>query len=183
MPTLLFEIGSEELPASAVAAGARQLPELVKAQLGVVPARVFAGPRRLAVRVEDLAERTPDEWAKGPPLALREKAAAGFAKRHGVSADALEERDGFLGVTVPGKPLADVLPERLDAILRGLAFPTTMRSRASVRRRSGTASRPARSRSETPATTSACCARRTSSPTRPSASARSLRGSTVSANG
>src|SRR5215217_1739083 len=127
MPTLLFEIGSEELPASAVAAGARQLPELVKAQLGVVPARVFAGPRRLAVRVEDLAARTPDEWAKGPPLALREKAAAGFAKRHGVSADELEERDGFLGVTVAGKPLADVLPERLDAILRGLAFPKTMR--------------------------------------------------------
>src|SRR5215211_6519385 len=170
MPTLLFEIGSEELPASAVAAGARQLPELVKAQLGVVPARVFAGPRRLAVRVEDLAERTPDEWAKGPPLALREKAAAGFAKRHGVSADALEERDGFLGVTVPGKPLADVLPSAWTrscarslsrrrcagtpaaSAIRGPSggyspCSTTPRSRASARRRSGTASRPARSRS------------------------------------
>jgi glycyl-tRNA synthetase beta subunit len=55
MPTLLFEIGSEELPASAVVAGARQLPELVKAQLGVEPARVYAGPRRLAVRVDGLA--------------------------------------------------------------------------------------------------------------------------------
>ena len=30
MPTLLFEIGSEELPASAVRAGAAQLPELVR---------------------------------------------------------------------------------------------------------------------------------------------------------
>jgi glycyl-tRNA synthetase beta chain len=134
MPTLLFEIGSEELPASAVVAGARQLPELVKAHLGVEPARVYAGPRRLAVRVEALDERTPDEWAKGPPVALREKAAAGFAKRHGVSADDLEERDGFLGVTVPGKPLAEVLPERLDAILRGLAFAKTMRWNAGALR-------------------------------------------------
>src|SRR5215212_9789435 len=131
MSTLLFEIGSEELPASAVVAGARQLPELVRAQLGVEPARVYAGPRRLAVRVEGLAERTPDEWAKGPPVALRERAAAGFSKRHGVSVDDLEERDGFLGVTVPGKPLAEVLPERLDAILRALAFPKTMRWDAS----------------------------------------------------
>jgi glycyl-tRNA synthetase beta chain len=131
MPTLLFEIGSEELPASAVVGGARQLPELVKAQFGVEPARVYAGPRRLAVRVEGLAEKTPDEWMKGPPVDLRERAAAGFAKRYGVSADELEERDGFLGVTVPGKPLAEVLPERLDAIMRGLAFPKTMRWDAS----------------------------------------------------
>jgi glycyl-tRNA synthetase beta chain len=127
MPTLLFEIGSEELPASAVRAGAAQLTELVKLHLGAAPARVYAGPRRLAVRVEGLPERTPDEWAKGPPVALREKAAAGFAKRHGVAAEQLEERDGFLGVTVPGKALGDVLPERLEAILRGLAFPKTMR--------------------------------------------------------
>jgi glycyl-tRNA synthetase beta chain len=127
MPALLFEIGCEELPASAVVAGARQLPELVKAQLGVEPGSVYAGPRRLAVRVEGLAEKTPDEWVKGPPVDLREKAAAGFAKRHGVPVDELEEREGFLGVTVPGKPLAEVLPERLNAILRGLAFPKTMR--------------------------------------------------------
>ena len=93
----------------------------------MAPARVYAGPRRLAVRVEGLPERTPDEWTKGPPVELRERAAAGFAKRHGVSPDELEERDGFLGVTVPGQPLLDVLPERLDAVLRGLAFPKTMR--------------------------------------------------------
>ncbi len=127
MPTLLFELGSEELPASAVRAGATQLPELVRSQLGVAPANVYAGARRLAVRVEGLPERTPDEWAKGPPVDLREKAAAGFAKRHGVAIEELEEREGFLGVTVPGKALADVLPERLDAILRGLSFPKTMR--------------------------------------------------------
>ncbi len=127
MPTLLFEIGSEELPASAVRSGLAQLPQLVEVHLGMAPARVFGTPRRLAARIEGLPERTPDQWAKGPPVELREQAAAGFAKRHGVSVDDLEERDGVLGVTVPGRPLVEVLPERLEAILRGLSFPKTMR--------------------------------------------------------
>jgi glycyl-tRNA synthetase beta chain len=127
MPTLLFEIGSEELPASAVRAGTAQLPQLVELHLGLAPARVYATPRRLAARVEGLPERTPDQWVKGPPVDLREKAAAGFAKRYGVSVDELEERDGFLGVTAAGRPLAEVLPERLEAIVRGLSFPKTMR--------------------------------------------------------
>ena len=88
---------------------------------------MWVGPRRLAVLVRDLPERTPDEWIKGPPVELRERAAAGFAKKHGVAADELEERDGFLGVTRPGQALAEVLPERLDALIRGLAFRKTMR--------------------------------------------------------
>jgi glycyl-tRNA synthetase beta chain len=58
---------------------------------------------------------------------MAEKAAAGFAKRHGVAAEDLEERDGFLGVEIPGRPLVEVLPEQVDAILRGLAFSKTMR--------------------------------------------------------
>ena len=36
-------------------------------------------------------------------------------------------RDGFLGVERPGRPSRDVLPERLDAIVRGLAFGKSMR--------------------------------------------------------
>ena len=127
MPSLLFEIGSEELPASAARAGAAQLPELAKQHLGVAPAQVYAGPRRLAILVEGLPDRTPDEWIKGPPVNLRERAAAGFARKHGVSAEDLEERDGFLGIVSRGQALGQVLPGRLDAILRGLAFPKTMR--------------------------------------------------------
>jgi glycyl-tRNA synthetase beta chain len=64
---------------------------------------------------------------KGPPVALREKAAGGFAKRHGVGPDALEERDGFLGVTIPGRDLREVLPERLAQVVRGLQFWKSMR--------------------------------------------------------
>ncbi len=39
---------------------------------------------------------------KGPPENLRERAAAGFAKRYGVAVDDLSVRDGFLGLEVPG---------------------------------------------------------------------------------
>jgi glycyl-tRNA synthetase beta chain len=123
---LLFEIGCEELPARAVYEAEAQLPGLSKTHLGAKPDSVFVGPRRLAILVE-VEEPTGDEWIKGPPLALREKAAAGFAKRHGVSVDELEERDGFLGVVKPAQPLAETLPGRLDAVVRGFSFGKTMR--------------------------------------------------------
>ena len=45
---------------------------------------VLVGPRRLVLLVDDLPEREPDEWVKGPPENLREKAAEGFAKKQGV---------------------------------------------------------------------------------------------------
>jgi glycyl-tRNA synthetase beta chain len=127
MATLLVEIGCEELPAAACREAERQLPELARRVFGVEPSRIFVTPRRLAVVADDVPEQTADAWVKGPPVAMREKAAAGFAKRHGVSADELEERDGFLGVAVPGKPLAEVLPGQVDELVRSFAFSKTMR--------------------------------------------------------
>ena len=127
MATLLIEIGCEELPAAACREAERQLPELARRALGVEPSKVLVTPRRLAVLAEDVPEQTADQWVKGPPVAMREKAAAGFAKRHGVAAEELEERDGFLGVAVAGKPLAEVLPGQVDELVRGLAFSKTMR--------------------------------------------------------
>jgi len=104
-----------------------QLPPLCRAHLGAVPSDLYLGPRRIAFLVPDLPERTPDEWVKGPPESLREKAGEGFARRHGVSVDALETREGFLGVVVPGKDVRTVLPQALAAIVRGLMFTKTMR--------------------------------------------------------
>ena len=127
MATLLIEIGCEELPAAACREADRQLPELARRALGVEPSKVLVTPRRLAVLAEDVPEQTADQWVKGPPVAMRDKAAAGFAKRHGVAAEELEERDGFLGVAVAGKPLAEVLPNQVDELVRGLAFSKTMR--------------------------------------------------------
>jgi glycyl-tRNA synthetase beta chain len=127
MPSLLLEIGAEELPAAACYEAEAQLPELVRAHLGVAPSELFVGPRRIAFLAEDLSERTEDEWVKGPPENLRDRAAAGFAKKHGVNVDKLEVRDGFLGVTVPGRELRAVLPEQIDRIVRGFSFAKSMR--------------------------------------------------------
>ena len=124
---LLFEIGCEELPAGSVYEAEAQLPALAERHLGLQPERVLVGPRRLAILVSGLPEKTGEEWVKGPPVALREQAAAGFAKRHGASVKDLEERDGFLGVVSRGQTLSEVLPGQLDAIVRGLRFGKTMR--------------------------------------------------------
>jgi glycyl-tRNA synthetase beta chain len=127
MATLLFEIGCEELPASACAQARDQLRERCERILGVSPSEVFVGPRRLAILVADLPERTPDEWVKGPPVSAGERAASSFAQKQGVSADQLTEREGFLGITVAGRPLADVLPEQLAEVVRGVVFAKSMR--------------------------------------------------------
>jgi glycyl-tRNA synthetase beta chain len=127
MATLLIEIGCEELPAFACREAQAQLPELCQRALGLDPTRVLITPRRLAVLVEEAPEKTPDEWVKGPPVSMADRAAGGFAKRHGVAVEELQERDGSLGVEVPGRQLAEVLPEQLDAVVRGLSFSKTMR--------------------------------------------------------
>jgi glycyl-tRNA synthetase beta chain len=131
---LLFEIGCEELPARAVYEAEAQLPGLAERHVGRAPSAVYVGPRRLAIVVDGLEEQTGEEWIKGPPVNLREQAAAGFAKRHGVPVEDLEERDGFLGVVSRGRPLGELLPEQLDEILDGLRFGKTMRWDASGRR-------------------------------------------------
>src|SRR5947208_1783378 len=127
MPSLLLEIGCEELPAAACREAEAQLPELARAHVGAAASQLFVGPRRIGFLVDDLPERTADEWVKGPPENLRERAAAGFAKKHGVSVEELEVRDGFLGVTVPGRELREVLPEQIDRIVRGFSFTKSMR--------------------------------------------------------
>jgi len=133
MPTLLFEIGCEELPASACDEANIQLPELCRRHLNAAPSDVYLGPRRLGVLVPNLPERTPDEWVKGPPLKVAygedgkaTKAAEGFARKQGIAVEALEERDGTVGVVVPGQELRAVLPSRLAEIVRDLSFAKSM---------------------------------------------------------
>ncbi|MEA5544572.1 glycine--tRNA ligase subunit beta, partial [Limnoraphis robusta CCNP1324] len=63
MPRLLFEIGTEELPAWYVRRGGPALRGTVEDLLGELrlthgATRAFATPRRLAVVVEDVAVRT-----------------------------------------------------------------------------------------------------------------------------
>jgi glycyl-tRNA synthetase beta chain len=127
LPSLLLEVGCEELPAAACYEAEAQLPDLCRQHFGKQPEQLFIGPRRLAVLVRDLPERTAPTWIKGPPESMRERAAAGFARRHGLAPDELELRDGFLGVELPGRELRDVLPEKIDHVVRGLSFAKSMR--------------------------------------------------------
>jgi glycyl-tRNA synthetase beta chain len=127
MPSLLLEIGAEELPAAACREAEAQLPDLVQVHIGAAPSELFVGPRRVGFLIDDLPERTADEWVKGPPENLRERAAAGFAKKHGVQVEELELREGFLGITVPGRDLRQVLPGQIDRIVRGFSFKKSMR--------------------------------------------------------
>jgi glycyl-tRNA synthetase beta chain len=127
LPSLLFEIGCEELPASACREAEAQLRDRWLPTFGAEQGGVLAGPRRLALYLADLPERSDDEWIKGPPEHLRDKAGEAFARKHEVGVDDLEVRDGFLGVTISGRPIAETLPERLNEILHGLAFTKSMR--------------------------------------------------------
>jgi glycyl-tRNA synthetase beta chain len=130
LPTLLLEIGCEELPASACREAAEQLPNLCDQHLSRAPTQVYVGPRRIAFHVEDMPEVEVAQWVKGPPVAVAfdsegrpTKAAEGFARRHGQGVSELEERDGFLGALVAPKPLS----ERLAGIVQGFVFAKSMR--------------------------------------------------------
>jgi len=122
MPDLLLEIGCEELPASACREAEAQLPALARQHLGAEATRVFVGPRRLVVIVEALPDPSAPQWLKGPPVTAPPQAREGFARRHGVSPDELEERDGFLGANVPGP----ALEARLEALVGGLSLGKSM---------------------------------------------------------
>jgi glycyl-tRNA synthetase beta chain len=135
MPTLLLEIGCEELPASACYEAEAQLPELVRSRLGVEPSHVFVTPRRIAFIVDELSESAAERLVKGPPASRRDQAAAGFAKKHGLAEDELEERDGHLWARVAGEALrGELLLERLREIVHGLQFGKSMRWDASGHR-------------------------------------------------
>jgi tetrameric-type glycyl-tRNA synthetase beta subunit len=125
VPKLLLEIGCEELPADACMEAGLQLPGLAQEQLGVIPDELWIAPRRLAFPAT-VPEQTQDSWVQGPPENLREQAAAGFARKHGVAVEQLTVRDGFLGLELPGVPIEEALPERLAAIITGLQFAKSM---------------------------------------------------------
>ncbi len=139
MPTLLFEIGCEELPASACEDAAAQLPELVRRHVGGDgEPHVFVGPRRIGFLLHDVPEREEDrvERKRGPSeqIAFGEdgtptRASEGFARASGVGVDELERAEGFVWATrtLAGRETAEILPEALTAIVRRLSFRKTMR--------------------------------------------------------
>jgi glycyl-tRNA synthetase beta chain len=145
---LVFEIGTEELPASfqkpalewMAAEINRALDEArLNGEGGGQRANIstYATPRRLALIVNAIAAKAPDvrRQLSGPPAkqAMQDgkwtKAAEGFARKAGVSLDALKIEGDRVVVEqhVRGLTAAEALPPILEAAIRGIPFRKSMR--------------------------------------------------------
>lgn len=144
---LLIEIVCEEIPSRAIPGASAELAGRVASILDAAglargEARGLGGPRRLAVRVESVEGELPprEEEVLGPPAGAAfgadgspTKAAAGFARKHGVDPGTLRrietERGVYAGFrrVAPGRSLESVLAAALPAAVAGMPFPKTMR--------------------------------------------------------
>lgn len=133
MSTLLFEIGCEELPASACREAAKQLRSRCEQLLHVEP-EVYVTPRRLSVLVAKLPDRVGDELRRGPSESVAfdaagapTQAASGFARAQGVALGELERADGYVWARIPGVEIREKLPSLLEQLARGVVFGKSMR--------------------------------------------------------
>ncbi len=144
---LLIELGTEELPPKALPrlsdAFVSALGQgLEKAELSHGALRGFAAPRRLAVLIEDLAERQPDKEIerRGPALNAAfdgegkpTKAAEGFARSCGVAVAELDtvdtDKGAWLGYRAmrEGAAATALIAPLVEAALEQLPIPKRMR--------------------------------------------------------
>ncbi|WP_110643217.1 glycine--tRNA ligase subunit beta [Salinicola sp. CPA57] len=148
--TLLIELGVEELPPGALSSLAFALRDgvvkgLVDAEVPHGEAYALASPRRLAVRIEALADKQPDREVekRGPALAAAfkegqpTKAAEGFARSCGVTVEELihleTDKGTWLGYRErqSGETVETLLPAILNAAINALPVPKNMRWGAS----------------------------------------------------
>ena len=146
MRELLFEIGCEEIPAgyiepaleSMAARMARKLEELGLAQDGI---ETFGTPRRLTLAIRALQERQQDRRKEyiGPSKAAgmdgegrMTKAATGFARSHGLQAEALQvastpKGEYLMAVEdIKGEATMALLPALLESLIKETVFPKSM---------------------------------------------------------
>ena len=144
---LLFELGTEELPPTALKRLSSALEEgfltgLSEAQLAHGEVIAYATPRRLALLVRDLEKRQPDRDVerRGPAVKAAfdaegrpTKAAEGFARSCGTTVDQLERLETDKGEWLvfrshqPGQPAAELLPAIAERALERLPIPKRMR--------------------------------------------------------
>ena len=144
---LLFELGTEELPAGEISTMAHALVDAVirdleKHSLTYSGAEPFSTPRRLAVLVRDVALRGPDQERRivGPPVSAAKDdggqwtpAAEGFARKQGISTSDLTiaEENGIeritAQVTETGAVARDVIPEIIRDAVNSLPMSKRMR--------------------------------------------------------
>jgi glycyl-tRNA synthetase beta chain len=147
MSALLFEIGTEEIPASFLQPALQQLRDnfikkAVELSMSHGLVRVLGTPRRLVLMVEGLADIQPDsrEEIMGPSAKAGldnegkpTKAAQGFARSKGADVADLtvvktDKGDYLILVReVHGKPTSALLPEMLQQLILELSFPKSMK--------------------------------------------------------
>ena len=136
MTDFLLELRSEEIPARMQAGARAELEKLFRAQLSAagldaVELDVWSTPRRLALIAKGLPEATAavSEELKGPRTNAPPQALEGFLRKTGLTKDQLEDREGvyFAVIDKPGRATRDVLAEAIPAIIRGFAWPKSMR--------------------------------------------------------
>lgn len=141
----LLEIGLEEMPAHVVMPSIQQLEKRVRdfleeQHLEFGQLKTYATPRRLAILIEDLADKQADihEEAKGPAKKIAldaegnwSKAAQGFVRGQGLTTDDItfKELKGveyvYVEKSIIGKLVEAILPE-LKAVIMAMTFPTRM---------------------------------------------------------
>lgn len=145
--TLLFEIGTEEIPSGFIVPSLNFMKTYVTEKLSGLKleheaVQVFSTPRRLAFKVSGIAETLPDavETRMGPPRSISfdkdgnpTKAGLGFAQTAGVDIGevsfAKTPKGEYLSVTrtVPGRPAIEVLPGLIEDMIGKIPFAKTMR--------------------------------------------------------
>ena len=145
MAEFLLEIGMEEIPARFLLDLSQQLEKrvadfLAEERLAYESLSAYATPRRLAVQVHGLAERSQDvsTKSKGPSLKIAKdaegnwtKAALGFIKGQGASQEdvIVESIKGedyiFVNKHLPGQA-ADQVLSGLNRVIEAMTFPVTM---------------------------------------------------------
>jgi glycyl-tRNA synthetase beta chain len=144
---LLFEIGTEEIPAGFLSKAVGDMEDIIRKSLTekMIPfegIKCMATPRRLVLYIADLAQKQEDQTIEkmGPAkkAAFDEqgnptKAALGFAKGQGLEVSQLEtiitDKGEYLGArkTLAGQPTATLLPAILTSFLLAIPFRKSMR--------------------------------------------------------
>ncbi|MBQ9763124.1 MAG: glycine--tRNA ligase subunit beta [Phascolarctobacterium sp.] len=142
MEKLLFEIGTEEIPAKFMPGILAQLKELAEKKMDELripyeAVKVYGTPRRMTFIADGVAEHQADSTieAKGPSVKIAfkdgeaTKAAQGFARGQGVAVEDLEVRGEYVYAVkhLAGQEVEDLLPGLLQDIIVSLSFPKTMR--------------------------------------------------------
>jgi len=147
MKQLLLEIGTEEIPASFLGPALADLERRLRAALSenaipAGPSELFSTPRRLALRLKEVADGKPAQVVElqGPPKRAAfdaqgnpTKTAVGFSAAHGKTPADLYVKPTprgeyvFLKKQADAVPTTDVLRGGVPGIIAALPFPKNMR--------------------------------------------------------